>query len=309
MPHFVFPSSPFLNRARWAGQGLFLSAVLLCATGCRTSSLSAGLEPQSEDYSTARSHFTTQLVKHGPAPQQYEPLVCPTGAEQVVYAPELHLQAWITAPPAYGNSAAAKRPAVLFLHGGFALGASDWTMTQPYQDAGYIVMTPAWRGENGQNGEFSSFYNEVSDVIAAADFLAKQPGVDATHIYLAGHSAGGTLTLLAAMTSSRFRAAASFSGAPDVIAFTKQEAAWTAFDPSNVREGQMRSAAAFASSFKCPARLYYGTQELFFAAASKETSERAKAKGLDVDSISVVGDHFSAVPEEIRDSILFFQAR
>ena len=57
------------------------------------------------------------------------------------------------------------------------------------------------------------FYDEVDDVLAAAEALADLPEVDSGHLYLAGHSAGGTLALLAAMSSQRFRAAASLSGA------------------------------------------------------------------------------------------------
>jgi poly(3-hydroxybutyrate) depolymerase len=36
------------------------------------------------------------------------------------------------------------------------------------------------------------FYDEVNDVLAAADALAVQPYVDSTGIFVSGHSAGGT---------------------------------------------------------------------------------------------------------------------
>ena len=77
-------------------------------------------------------------------------------------------------------------------------------------------MIPTLRGENGLPGAYSMFYNEV-DVLAAAEALAKHPGVDGTRLYVSGHSVGGTLALLAAMSSKRFRAAASFSGSPDQV--------------------------------------------------------------------------------------------
>ena len=76
-------------------------------------------------------------------------------------------------------------------------------------------MMPALRGENGLPGDFSGFYDETSDVLAAADVLRAQPGVDPERLYLAGHSVGGTLTLLAAMASPMFRAASAFSGSAD----------------------------------------------------------------------------------------------
>ena len=296
-----------MNLLCCTGRGLLLLVVLSLCAGCRQSQASAGLELQAEDYSAARKHFQTRLVQHGPSPQPGDALHPPKGAKQVEYSPGLHLQAWIT-PPGSGRAASAKRPAVLFLHGGFAIGGGDWEMTQPYRDAGYIVMMPGLRGENGQSGEYSMFYNEVTDVVAAADYLASLPNVDARHLYVAGHSAGGTLTLLAALTSPRFRAAASFSGAPDAIAWSRGQTELVVFDPSNLREFQMRSAIAFAGSFKCPTRLYYGSEERLFADASRVTAARAKKKELDVEAMRVPGDHFSAVPEEIQQSIRFFQS-
>ena len=299
----VYGSAP-----QFPGTGLLLLTLLLLSAGCHRSQASAGLELQSEDYSAARKHFQTHLVQHGPAPQQGEPLHPPAGAEQVEYDPALHLQAWITPPPANGQVAGGKRPAVLFLHGGFAIGSDDWEMARPYQQAGYMVMMPILRGENGQQGEYSMFYNEVEDVVVAAEYLAKRPSVDAKHLYLVGHSVGGTLTLLAAMTSSRFRAAASFSGAPDAIAWSRGQQELIVFDSIKAREFQMRSPLAFATSFKCPVRIYCGSAEPLFIEASQQTSARAKKKGLDVEAVRVSGDHFSAVPEEIQQSLLFFQA-
>ena len=91
----------------------------------------------------------------------------------------------------------------------FEFGAADWDMAVPYWEAGFVLMVPMLRGENGQPGTFSFLYDEVDDVLAAAAYLAQQPGVDSTQIFLAGHSAGGTLTLLAIEASGRFRAASS----------------------------------------------------------------------------------------------------
>jgi dipeptidyl aminopeptidase/acylaminoacyl peptidase len=289
-------------------KGLIILAALLCCAGCRHSPASVGQQSPTEDYSSARQRFQTHLVQHIPAPQPGETLHPPAGAQQVEYSPELHLQAWITPLPADGGNGGAKRPAVMFLHGGFAIGDDDWEMAKPYREAGYIVMMPVLRGENGQNGEYSMFYNEVDDVLAAADYLAKLPAVDAGHLYVAGHSVGGTLTLLAAMLSSRFHAATSFSGAPDATAWSKDQPQLIVFDQSNPREFQMRSPIAFATSFKCPVRIYCGNAESLFVDSSRQTAELAKQKGLDVEAVSVPGDHFSAVPEEIRQSIEFFRS-
>ncbi len=265
----------------------------------------AGLELQTEDYRDARGHFQTQLIRQAPAPQQGEPLQAPAGALQVVYFPASPLKAWISPAPAGG----AKHPAILFLHGGFAIGAEDWDMGRPYEQAGYVVMMPVLRAENGQAGSYSMFYNEVSDVMDALTYLSKVPYVDSSHIYLAGHSVGGTLVQLSALTASGFKAAASFSGAPDPIAWSKGQPEVIPFDANQIKEFQMRSSLAFATSFKCPTRLYYGSKEQWCAVPSQLTAGRAKTKGLNVEAVEVAGDHFSAVPEEIKQSLAFFQSQ
>ncbi len=263
----------------------------------------------SEDYSAARAHFQTHLVKQGPAPYPGPPLHPPVGARQIEYAPGLHLHAWMTADPADGKTTGAQKPAVLFLHGHCGIRSNDWNATLPYRKAGYLVLMPVLRGENGQRGEYSMFYNEVTDVLAAADYLANLPQVDTSRIYLAGHSVGGTLTLLAAMASARFRAAASFSGAPDAQIWSQNKPDLLVFDSANAREFQMRSPLAFATSFKCPLRIFCGNAEPVVWKLSRETSAKAKKSGLDVEAIRVPGDHFTAVPAEIQRSIQFFQSQ
>src|SRR5207248_3849928 len=129
----------------------------------------------------------------------------------------LRLTAWVSRPAVETREHAA----VLFLHGGFAFAADDWEVSRPYRDAGFVVLTLLLRGENGQPGAYSFYYDEVDDVRAAAAYLRKQPYVDPDRLYLAGPSAGGTLVLLAAEASKHFRAAASFSAMPDQVLFCK----------------------------------------------------------------------------------------
>jgi len=269
--------------------------------------------PQTEDYAEARKKFQTKLIVDGPAPQGLEPMDIPPEAQEIDYVSgELRLKAWVSRDP--GDKE--KKPAVLFLHDGFAFGMDDWHMTQPFRDAGYVVLMPMLRGENGLPGSFSLFYNEVNDVLAAADVLKKLPYVDGKRMYLAGHSNGGTLALLVAMTSPRFRAAASFSGSPDQVHWTvvrsnmhgfggNQEG--IPFDQTNPKESHMRSPLAFAESFKCPVRLYYGNQENYFKATNQKLAEVAKKKKLDVEAVEVPGAQETAVFTAIPQCIEFFQ--
>lgn len=264
----------------------------------------SSLALQTEDYAAARSSFQTKLIRSGPAPQQWDPLRTPPGALRVNYSPSnLTLVAFVDQP-----RDAVKRPAVLLLHGGFAFGDGDWEMGQPYRDAGYVVMMPVLRGENGQPGNFTTFYDEVDDVLAAGAVLAQQPHVDGDRIFVAGHSAGATLATLAALASNKFRGAAAFSGTMDQSLLVRDEPGLCVFDKSNPREIEMRSAVAYATSFKCPARLYYGSQELWAAASTKETATRAQAKGIDVSAHVVPGDHFTSVAPAVRQSVTFFNS-
>jgi dienelactone hydrolase len=256
-----------------------------------------------EDYAEARKHFRTRLVKQGPAPQPGGPEAPPPGVEELEYqSGGLRLKAWVNRLP--GEQ---KKPAVLFLHGGFAFAPEDWDQSQPFRNAGFVVMTPILRAENGQPGVFTMFYDEVDDVLAAAEALAGLPEVDTGQLYVAGHSAGGTLALLAAMSSRRFRAAASLSGAPDQVAFARGREEIIPFDRNDPREFQMRSSLAFPKSFKCPVRLYFGSEEIFFRMSSQETARQASSAGLNVEAVSVDGDHFTAVAEELRRCIAFFK--
>jgi dienelactone hydrolase len=262
---------------------------------------------QTEDYVQARSHFQTKLTRQGPAPQEWDPVILPPGVDEVEYTSgNLKLKAWVTHPEAK----AGRNPAVIFLHGGFAFGEDDWEMTQPFRDAGYVVMTPILRGENGLPGSYSMFYNEVDDVLAATDAFAKMPHVDNKRMFIAGHSVGGTITLLTVMTSNRFRAAASYSGSPDQVAWARGQGEVVPFDSNNKMEFQMRSPLAYPRSFKCPVRMFYGSQELFlFSSSSQKTAQLAKGANLDVEAVQVPGDHMSAVDPAIRQTIMFFNAK
>ena len=278
---------------------------LLFSAGCQfRQDVSPGLEPQREDFARGRSGFKTKLVRRGPSPQAGEPLRTPAGADEVEYrSGDLILKAFVTPDPGDGR----RHPAVLFLHGGFAFGGDDWDMPQPYRDAGFVVMIPILRGENGQPGSYTMFYDEVDDVLAASAALASLPYTDSSRIFVSGHSAGGTLAMLAAMASDRFRAAASLSGSPDQKANALSDPMLVSFDQSDVREFQLRSPVAYATSFKSPVRMYFGTEEGWATLPTQRTAKLAKQNGLDVQAVEVPGDHFSSVPEGIRSSIEFFK--
>jgi dipeptidyl aminopeptidase/acylaminoacyl peptidase len=311
-----------LENARAAGQALEPPSAAPCSkstvvrvvqrtspqttTGAQSEkdALAPVVAVQQEDYARARSQFRTKLLRKVSAPQPWSPTKVPSGVSEVEYpSGELRLRAWMSRP----SGGAGKHPAVLFLHGGFAFDRDDWELAQPFRTAGFVLMAPILRAENGQAGAFTLWYDEVDDVLAAAEFLSVQPDVDSEHLYLAGSSAGGTLTLLTAMTTHRFRAAASFSASPDQALLVKHAKIDLPFDKTNPRELQVRSPLAYAGSLKCPTRIYYATQD-HFVLTSQRMAEVAKQRGLDVEAVRMEGDHGSIVPPSIARCIKFFDA-
>jgi pimeloyl-ACP methyl ester carboxylesterase len=125
------------------------------------------------------------------------------------------LAAYVTPDPGDGR----KHPAIIWLTGGDSNTLDDfWTegaeandqSASAYRKAGLVMMFPTLRGGNRDAGGKEFFYGEVDDVLAAAGQLAQLPYVDAEYIYLGGHSTGGTLALLTAEASARFKAVFAF---------------------------------------------------------------------------------------------------
>ncbi len=266
---------------------------------------------QKDDYANERKEFKTNLIKQSGSPQEISASdsadIPPPGVSECSFkSGNLTLKAWINKPEHNTNK---KYPVVVFLHGGFAFGKGDWDMTKPFRDSGFIIITPMLRGEDNQEGFFSMFYNEVDDAIAATEYIRQQPFIDEEKIYLAGHSVGGILALLTSMSCKYFKKAVSFSGLPDMLSNYKYviNPKEIPFDTTNTKELQMRSPMANATSFKCPVRLYFGTEEPWIlGSTSQQTAVIAKKNGLDAEAKEVQGGHMSAVEEEMRLAITFF---
>ncbi len=261
---------------------------------------------QAGDYADARKAFRTTLTTAGPAPQGHDPLDPPPGVEVVEYkSGNLTLAAWTTEPPAGG----ARQPAVLYLHSGFAFGPDDWEEAEPLRKAGFAVFMPILRGENGQPGNYTLFCDEVADAVAATDALAKRPGVDTGKLFVAGYSSGGTLAMLTAMADKRFKGCGAISGSPDQGKFTQVRGAdlLVPFDRTDPKEIAIRSPLAWPKSFKCPARLYVGRDELQYMWATNKLAEKARAAGADVQCEELDGDHDTVVRPALERMIGFFQ--
>lgn len=164
-----------------------------------------------------------------------------------------------------GSGDGGKRPAIVWLVGGFDNGidATAWApadvtddqSASVFRERGIVTMYPSLRGGNGNPGQVESFYGEVEDVLAAGRYLAALPYVDASRIYLGGHSTGGTLALLAAEATDQFRAVFAFG---PVSQASRYDADSVAFDVHNGRETGLRSPVHYLGAIRTPTLIIEG---------------------------------------------------
>jgi dipeptidyl aminopeptidase/acylaminoacyl peptidase len=254
--------------------------------------------------SQTRAQYETKLTNPGPAPGKFDNTP-PPGAEVVQYDSKgRKLMAWIVKPALKG-----KRPAVLYAHGGNMLGKGDYDDIEPFIGSGFVVMLPAWRGENGNPGNYEMCLGEVDDALGALDYLSKQKEVDSKMLFAAGHSIGATTVMLLAESTPKLKKIAACGGYPDM----RQTGAYPdAPFKSDVKELDVRSPAQFVKDLSCPLLLFYGAKDAgdqTFMRQAERMAEKSKQLG---KSIEVKGipdtDHFTALPQAIPQMVSFFSS-
>lgn len=211
----------------------------------------------------ARRDFRTKLVRQD---QAGEPLPQPPAHlfQLVHYESKAgRLAAFISPDPKDGK----RRPAIIWITGGDCNTLDDgfWKANSPsndqtasgFREAGVLMMFPTLRGGNQNPGFKEGFFGEVDDVLAAADYLAKQSYVDPQRIYLGGLSTGGTLVLLVAECTDRFRAIFSFGANDDASTYGKN---FIPYDPSDEREIKLRSPIRWLQAIRVPTFVFAGAR-------------------------------------------------
>jgi len=211
----------------------------------------------------ARRGFTTTLIR-----QQTigEPVAAPPSAlfRSVTYqSPIGNLAAYVSPSPKDGR----KHPAIIWIVGGFdnSIGDFAWQPAPPENDqsasafrlAGIVMMYPSLRGGNKNPGFLEGFYGEVDDVLGAAEFLARQDYVNPDRIYLGGHSTGGTLALLVAECTNRFRAVFAFGPVGDIRGYGQEN---LPFNISDRHEGDLRSPKKWLQSIQTRTFVFEGAR-------------------------------------------------
>lgn len=293
--------------ARW------LLVLLASATvfGCGSEEATAPgiLNRRLASLAEARQRVKTRLLVAQPSPEPYESET-PEGVEAITYESEgRQLKAWLVRPGGRQGPA----PAVLYAHAGFALARGDLEAARPFADAGYVVLLPSWRGENGNPGNFEMYYGEVADAQAALEHLAGLPGVDRTRLFAAGHDTGGTIVMLLAMISPRLRAAAACGGIPDLRAIIEEQKKpafqFIPFDWRDPLELDLRSPARHLRDLKCPLYLFYGErQDHIYYPQAAAMEVLAPTLGKLVRVVQLPGtDHNTAIDAAVPRMIRYFQ--
>jgi len=218
------------------------------------------------DYSLAdaRKEKKSRLTEQFKANEDVD--VPPPGVFDLVKykSPAGALAAYVSPDPKDGT----KRPAIVWITGGDCNTIGNvWDEIDPeneqsasaYRAAGIVMMFPSLRGGNRNPGVQEGFLGEVDDVIAAGEYVAKLPYVDPNRIYLGGHSSGGTMALLTAELTTRFRAVFSFGPVGNMAGYRGGQVTLP-FNTADKEELAIRSPGAFLESIERPTFVIEGTK-------------------------------------------------
>lgn len=213
-------------------------------------------------------------------------------------SPAGDLVAYLTPDPGDGE----RKPAVVWAHGGFGgIGASFWMpasrkndqSARAFREAGIVLMCPSWRGENDNPGQFELFYGEVDDLLAAVAYVKSLPYVDPERVYVAGHSTGGTLALLASAAQVDCRAVFSFGGAPDMHSVMEDDDGYgnTPYSLDSERDHDLRNPSRYIKHFRVPTFYFEGTDS-WYTIDAETMGEMAETHEVVFEDFELPGDHF-----------------
>lgn len=234
---------------------LILSALLLI--GCEKS-----YSLQNETLPKAKRSFQTKLLNKIKIGNEVQ--TPPAKLFKIVqYKSSVgYLSSYVSVPKEYNK----RYPAIIWIVGGFSnsIGPTAWIPRPPendqsaraFRNEGIIMMFPSLRGGNKNPGYIEGLYGEVDDILSAYDYLAEQNYVDSDRIYLGGHSTGGTLALLVAESTDKFRAIFALGPAADIRGYGEK---YFHFDISNPMEWRLRSPKYYLQSIVTPTYVFEGT--------------------------------------------------
>jgi len=302
-------SRPAQAQARAEGMeidshGCILAPSAVQDTIARAAPAALSVSPPPANLALARAGFSTRVV--GAAwPREALPVAPPELFVRSDYASGKYLDmpAYVSPDPKDGK----RHPAIIWLSGGdFSSFGKFWEPGSPdndqsarqFREAGLVMMFPSLRGSANNASRPEFFFGEVDDVLAAAEHLARLPYVDPQRIYLGGHSTGGTLALLVAESSPRFKAV--FALGPVEHALDYPRSLFPLSERGmDAREARLRSPVEWLAGISTPTFLIEGMEAPGNAAALDALCKRSSNPL--VQCIAVPGqNHFSVIAPAAR---------
>ena len=196
--------------------------------------------------------------------------------ESVTYAgvDGAEIQMWVHYPPGFDSRK--QYPLLLAIHGGPHGAASDnfhfrWN-SQTFASWGYVVAWPNFHGSSGFGQEFTDSINPdwltkpYADVIAATEWLAEKPWIDAERMVAGGGSYGGYLSSILLGREHPFRALVIHAAVYDMYAQTSADFAVhdQRFGPywENPEIYNHISPHLYAADFDTPSLVIHGQNDL-----------------------------------------------
>lgn len=250
-----------------------------------------------------KNTFKSQIIKKIKAPQSYNNFNNPPDTIDTVYytSDNRKLKGLLHT----SNIDSTKRnKAIVYLHGGFSLGYGDLNDCKPFIDAGYIVFTPCYRGENGNPGHFEYFMGEVSDAENSVKWLAQQNYIDTNNIYVFGHSIGGEMSLLLSMNNN---CPSKLNGSSVGLYFKESLSQLVGknnipFDSSNDNEYLYRCPIYLLPLLERKHIMYMGTND-YYQESLNVISTLHSHVPKHFTFIEIAGDHLSSLPSSMEKFI------
>lgn len=212
----------------------------------------------------------------------------------------LQLKAFVTPDPGDGR----KLPLMVWLTGGdsntlddfWAEGAAGNDQSAAaFRKAGMAMLFPSLRGGNDNPGQREYFWGEVQDVAAAILQAAQLPYIDASRIYLGGHSTGATLALLTAAAGLPVQGVFAFGPVDDISSYD-WPVKWALLPEE---ERRLRSPMYWLHGIKSPTWIIEGSRRP--SNINSLDNLCAGRKSEQVHCVSVQGvDHFSVLQPMTR---------
>ena len=237
------------------------------------------------------------------------------------------VEAWgqLFRPPA-DVSNAARKPAVVYIHGGgprqMLLGwhyrweyANDYGANQYLASRGFIVLSVDYRLSVGYGQAFQFPENtgargatEYRDILAAGKYLQSRPDVDPNRIGVWGASLGGYLTALAlGRNSDVFAAGVDVHGVHDRLTAVNTTQLARALVGDGITESDLKQALkvqyesspiAAVSTWKSPVLLIHGDDDRTVDfRQTVDLKQRLLEKGVKVEEL--------VLPDDVHDSLLW----